>query len=51
MKCFGHDPYIPAWTVDRFNAKKIVCIPESGHWVPAEAPEKVASELAEFLAT
>lgn len=45
-----HDPFIPSPTADKFNARKIVRFPESGHWPPAEVPDKVAAELMSFFA-
>ena len=44
-----HDPYIPAWIAERFNAKKVVRFLESGHWAPAEVPSQVSNELRSFL--
>lgn len=43
------DPYIPAWVADRFGAKRVVRFPDSGHWTPAEMPDRVAEEVQEFV--
>lgn len=43
------DPYIPEWVADKFGARRIVRFEESGHWVPAEVPELVSSELVKFF--
>ncbi len=45
-----HDPYLPGWTADHFNARKVVRFAESGHWLPAELPEETANELRSFFA-
>jgi pimeloyl-ACP methyl ester carboxylesterase len=45
-----HDPFIPSSTADKFNAKKVVRFPESGHFAPAEVPDRVASEIRSFFA-
>lgn len=45
----AHDPYIPLRVADRFGAQKVVHFPESGHWAPAEAPDRVAAEIREFV--
>jgi len=44
-----HDPFIDGQTADQFKANKVVRFAESGHWVPAEIPEKVSAELRGFL--
>ncbi len=45
-----HDPYIPAWVADRFAADEVVSYPESGHWTPAEVPDRVAADLRRWFA-
>jgi len=45
-----HDPFLPSSTADRFRGAKVVRLPESGHWPPAEYPERVATELKTFFA-
>jgi len=45
-----HDPFIPASTADKFNATKVIRFRDTGHWVPAEVPERVSAELRRFLA-
>jgi pimeloyl-ACP methyl ester carboxylesterase len=44
-----HDPYIPLWVADRFGAERVVQFPESGHWTPSEAPDRVATEIEDFV--
>lgn len=44
-----HDPYVPESVADRFGARRVERIEESGHWVPAEVPERVSAELVEFF--
>ncbi len=44
-----HDPYIPLWVADRFGAERVVHIPDSGHWTPAEVPDRVATEILDFV--
>jgi haloalkane dehalogenase len=45
-----HDPYIPAWVAERFGTRNVKRFAESGHWAPAEVPERVSDELLRFLA-
>ena len=45
----NHDPAIPIWVADRFGAQKVVHFPESGHWPPAEVPDRVAEEIQDFV--
>ncbi len=44
-----HDPWIPLWVADRFGAKRVVYFPDSGHWPPAEVPDRVAMEIQDFV--
>jgi pimeloyl-ACP methyl ester carboxylesterase len=46
-----HDPYIPARYADRFGAGAVEHFPDSGHWLPAEAPRQVAERLLRFYDT
>lgn len=46
----GHDPYIPARYAGRFGAARVEHFPDSGHWLPAEAPQEVAQRLLRFYA-
>lgn len=46
-----HDPFIPEWVVEKFGAKKVTRFQESGHWAPAEVPERISVELMKFLAS
>jgi pimeloyl-ACP methyl ester carboxylesterase len=43
------DPYIPPWVADCFGARRVVRLPEAGHWVPKQAPERFAAEALAFL--
>ncbi len=43
------DPWIPIWVADRFGAERVVHFPESGHWTPAEVPDRVATEIQDFV--
>jgi len=45
------DPYIQKRYADRFGARKVVHFPAYGHWLPAEAPAKVAGHLLDFFET
>ena len=45
-----HDPYVPLWVAEKFGTKNVKRFNESGHWLPAEAPERVADELLGFFA-
>jgi pimeloyl-ACP methyl ester carboxylesterase len=40
-----HDPYLPRWVAGCFFTQDVGYIPDCGHWVPAEAPEKVIAAL------
>jgi pimeloyl-ACP methyl ester carboxylesterase len=43
------DPYIPSRFADRFNAKKVVHLPQAGHWAPVEAPAECADAILQFF--
>ena len=44
-----HDPYIPARYAERFGTRLVHYFPDCGHWLPAEAPEEFAADLASFF--
>ncbi len=46
----GDDPYIPDWVADRFGARRVAHLRGYGHFLPLEAPEQLAQEIASFLA-
>jgi pimeloyl-ACP methyl ester carboxylesterase len=46
-----HDPYIPAWVATKLGAQLVKRFEESGHWVPAEFPQRVSDELLRFFAS
>jgi pimeloyl-ACP methyl ester carboxylesterase len=43
------DPYIPMRFAERFGARQVIHFRAYGHWLPAEAPAKVAEHLVEFF--
>jgi pimeloyl-ACP methyl ester carboxylesterase len=43
------DPYIPIEFADRFGTENIKHFPDSGHWLPVEAPDEVSDQLSLFL--
>jgi pimeloyl-ACP methyl ester carboxylesterase len=43
------DPYIPSRFAERFNTKRIVHLPGTGHWPPIEAPEECAAAILKFF--
>jgi pimeloyl-ACP methyl ester carboxylesterase len=43
-----HDPYIPGRYAERFGVDSVEHIQHSGHWLPAEEPDLVASRLLRF---
>lgn len=45
-----HEPYFPEWVPERFHAERVERVEGSGHWMPLEAPERVAVELDRFFA-
>lgn len=40
-----HDPYLPQWVATTFGTRDVEIIPGCGHWVPAEAPERLIGTL------
>ncbi len=40
-----HDPYVPRWVSTCFYTQDVELIENCGHWVPAEAPERVIAAL------
>src|SRR3712207_2832273 len=44
------DPYIPSRYAERFEAIRVVHLPEVGHWPPIEAPDETARLILKFLA-
>jgi pimeloyl-ACP methyl ester carboxylesterase len=47
----SQDPWIPLWIADRFRAERVVHFPDCGHWPPAEVPDRVATEIRDFLSS
>lgn len=43
-----HDPYIPARFAERFGARCVEHVADSGHWLPAEQPDLVGERLLHF---
>lgn len=43
------DPWVPMWIADRYGAARVTHFPDSGHWPPAEVPDRVAAEIRDFL--
>jgi pimeloyl-ACP methyl ester carboxylesterase len=43
------DPYLSSHYAERFNAQKVVHLPETGHWAPVEAPAECADATMQFL--
>ena len=43
------DPYISSRYAERFNARKVVHLPEIGHWPAVEAPAACAEAILEFF--
>jgi pimeloyl-ACP methyl ester carboxylesterase len=43
------DPYISSHFAERFNAKKVVHLPQAGHWAPVEAPAECADAILQFF--
>jgi pimeloyl-ACP methyl ester carboxylesterase len=43
-----HDPYIQGHYADRFGIKTVERFTGSGHWLPAELPDAVASRMLRF---
>jgi pimeloyl-ACP methyl ester carboxylesterase len=43
-----HDPYIQGHYANRFGAQEVELFADSGHWLPAELPNAVASRMLRF---
>ena len=43
------DPYISRDYAERFKAKKVVHLPQVGHWPPVEVPDETAEHIGKFL--
>jgi pimeloyl-ACP methyl ester carboxylesterase len=43
------DPYIDKRFAERFNAERVVHLPDVGHWAPVEAPAECADAILPFL--
>jgi pimeloyl-ACP methyl ester carboxylesterase len=43
------DPYVAPRFAERFNARKVVHLAQTGHWAPVEAPAECADAIAQFL--
>ena len=46
----AHDPYIPVPWARRFGTADVRVFEDCGHWLPAEAPARVAEDLGQFFA-
>jgi pimeloyl-ACP methyl ester carboxylesterase len=44
------DPFIATRFAERFNARRVVHLPDIGHWPPVEAPAACADAIARFFA-
>ncbi len=45
----AHDPYIPVRWAWHFGTDDVHVYDDCGHWLPAEAPARVADDLALFF--
>ncbi len=45
----AHDPYIPARWARRLGTGEVRIFDDCGHWLPAEAPARVAEDLGHFF--
>jgi pimeloyl-ACP methyl ester carboxylesterase len=43
------DPFIAKHFAERFNAQRVVHLPDVGHWPPVEAPAECAEAILPFL--
>jgi pimeloyl-ACP methyl ester carboxylesterase len=43
------DPYISPHFAERFNARRVVHLPQAGHWAPVEAPAECADAILQFF--
>jgi haloalkane dehalogenase len=44
------DPFIAKDFAERFNASRVVHLPDAGHWAPVEAPAECADAILQFFA-
>ncbi len=40
-----HDVYLPRWLTKTFHTRDVEIVPGIGHWVPAEAPQRVIAAI------
>ncbi len=45
----SHDPYIPPRWAKHFGSSDVRIFDDCGHWLPAEAPARIAEELRQFF--
>ena len=43
------DPYVSSRFAERFNAQKVLHLPQAGHWAAVEAPAECADAILQFL--
>lgn len=43
------DPFLPSGMADTFGARRVVHLPDAGHWVQMESAERVAREVNAWL--
>ena len=43
------DPYIASRFAERFNAQKVLHLPQAGHWAAVEAPAQCADAILQFF--
>jgi haloalkane dehalogenase len=43
------DPYISPRFAERFNAQKVLHLPQAGHWAAVEAPAQCADAILQFF--
>jgi pimeloyl-ACP methyl ester carboxylesterase len=44
------DPFVAKDFAQRFNARRVVHLPDAGHWAPVEAPAQCADAILQFFA-
>jgi len=44
------DPYVAKAFAERFNARRVVHLPDAGHWAPVESPAECADAILQFFA-
>jgi pimeloyl-ACP methyl ester carboxylesterase len=44
------DPYVPSHFAERFSARRVVHLPQAGHWPPVEAAAECADAIQQFFA-